>query len=82
MSTGLQRRLRDELLDGEILTSVAEATWLIEAWRREYNEARPHGSLSYMTPGEFAASWAASNSASLRSKRPRATPSPEPANLT
>ena len=31
--------LRDELLDGEIFYSLAEARILIEAWRRHYNSA-------------------------------------------
>jgi putative transposase len=30
-----------------------EATVLIEAWRRHYNEVRPHSSLGYQTPAEF-----------------------------
>ncbi len=34
--------LRDELLNGEIFYSLAEATVLIEAWRRHYNTIRPH----------------------------------------
>jgi hypothetical protein len=28
---------------------------IIEAWRRHYNEVRPHSSLSYLTPNEFVA---------------------------
>ena len=36
-------RLRDELLDREIFTTLEEAKVLIEQWRREYNEVRPHG---------------------------------------
>jgi putative transposase len=31
----------------------AEATVLIEEWRRHYNEVRPHSSLGYLTPMEF-----------------------------
>ena len=38
-------RLRDELLDGEIFYSLAEAKIIIESWRRHYNTVRPHGSL-------------------------------------
>src|SRR5690606_23407261 len=37
--------LRDELLNGEIFYSLAEARILIEAWRRHYNTVRPHSSL-------------------------------------
>jgi len=39
--------LRDELLNGEIFYSLAEAKVLIEAWRRHYNTIRPHSSLGY-----------------------------------
>jgi transposase InsO family protein len=43
-------RLRDELLDGEIFYSIAEARIIIESWRRFYNTLRPHGSLGYRPP--------------------------------
>jgi putative transposase len=43
-------RLRDELLDGEIFYSLAEAKIVIESWRRHYNAVRPHGSLGYKPP--------------------------------
>jgi transposase InsO family protein len=48
-------RLRDELLDREEFATVAQARALLEAWRREYNTERPHGSLGYRTPDAFAA---------------------------
>jgi len=43
-------RLRDELLNGEIFYTLQEAKILIENWRCEYNEIRPHGSLGYRPP--------------------------------
>ena len=43
-------RVRDELLDGEIFYSLAEAKIVIESWRRHYNTVRPHGSLGYKPP--------------------------------
>ena len=43
-------RLRDELLNGEIFYTLQEAKILIEEWRRDYNEIRPHGSLGYRPP--------------------------------
>ncbi len=43
-------RLRDELLNGEIFYTLHEAKILVENWRREYNEIRPHGSLGYRPP--------------------------------
>jgi putative transposase len=43
-------RLRDELLDGEIVYSLKEAKTVIESWRRHDNTLRPHGSLGYKPP--------------------------------
>ncbi|MFC1955565.1 transposase, partial [Chloroflexota bacterium] len=43
-------KLRDELLNGEVFTTLAEARILIEQWRREYNHVRPHSSLGYRSP--------------------------------
>jgi len=43
-------KLRDELLNGEIFFSLAEAQVLIEAWRRHFNAVRPHSSLKYRPP--------------------------------
>jgi putative transposase len=40
-------KLRDELLNGEIFTTLREAQVLIERWRRHYNAVRPHSSLGY-----------------------------------
>jgi transposase InsO family protein len=59
--------LRDELLNGEIFYSLAEARVLIEAWRRHYNTIRPHSSLGYRPPAPEAATppLPASGSASL-----------------
>jgi transposase InsO family protein len=43
-------KLRDELLAREIFYSLREAQVLIESWRREYNQIRPHSSLGYRPP--------------------------------
>ena len=43
-------KLRDELLNGEIFTTLKKAQYLIESWRREYNTFRPHISLGYRPP--------------------------------
>jgi len=43
-------KLRDELLNGEIFTTLLEAKVLTENWRREYNQIRPHSSLGYKPP--------------------------------
>ena len=43
-------KLRDELLNGEIFTTLFEAKVLIEEWKKEYNQIRPHSSLGYKPP--------------------------------
>ncbi len=43
-------KMRDELLNGEIFDTMAEAKVLIERWRAYYNTIRPHSSLDYMPP--------------------------------
>ena len=43
-------KLRDELLDREIFTTLEEAKVLIEQWRRNYNQVRPHSALGYQPP--------------------------------
>ena len=43
-------KLRDELLNGEIFTSLREAEVPIESWRRHYNAVRPHSSLGSDRP--------------------------------
>ena len=52
-------KLRDELLNGEIFYSLAEAKVIIEAWRRYYNTERPHSSLGYRPPAPAAVLWPA-----------------------
>jgi putative transposase len=43
-------KLRDELLNREIFYTLEEAKILIEKWRKEYNQVRPHSSLVYRPP--------------------------------
>jgi len=43
-------KLRDELLNREIFTTLIEASILIEEWRKEYNQVRPHSALNYRAP--------------------------------
>jgi len=47
-------RLRAECLNASWFLSLADARERLEAWRREYNEERPHGSLRNLTPRAFA----------------------------
>jgi putative transposase len=53
------RKFRDECLNEHWFLSLAEAREKIEAWRRDYNQVRPHSTLGYQTPEEFAARAAA-----------------------
>ena len=48
-------KLRDEFLDREEFESEAQAQALGTLWRGEYNTERPHSSLAYQTPSEYAA---------------------------
>ena len=43
-------KLRDELLNGEIFSTVEEAKALTALWRRHYNHHRPHSALGYRPP--------------------------------
>ena len=43
-------KLRDELLNVEIFTTLFEAQVLIEDWRKDYNRIRPHSALGYRPP--------------------------------
>jgi putative transposase len=49
---------REECLDQHWFESLAEAREVIEAWRVEYNEQRPHRALGQQTPAAFLARWA------------------------
>ena len=51
-------KLRDELLDREVFMTLREAQVLVEGWRREYNQVRPHSSLGYRPPApEACVAW-------------------------
>ncbi len=47
-------RLRDELLNETLFRSLPHARAVLETWRRDYNEQRPHSKLGWMTPGDYA----------------------------
>jgi len=47
-------KLRNECLNREVFRNGREAQAIVEAWRQEYNNYRPHSSLGYLTPAEFA----------------------------
>jgi putative transposase len=48
-------RLRDECLNANWFRNLMDARAKIGAWRDEYNGERPHSSLGYQTPNDFAA---------------------------
>ncbi len=50
-------RLRQECLNQNWFTSLADAQQIIGAWREDYNECRPHSSLDHRTPSEFVVRW-------------------------
>ncbi|KTQ87248.1 integrase [Aureimonas ureilytica] len=52
-------KLWDELLNGEIFYSLAEARIVIESWRQYYNTKRPHSSFGYRPPAPAAVPWPA-----------------------
>lgn len=58
-------RLRDELLNGTQFDSLLEAQVLIEDWRTDYNDARPHSALGGLSPSEYAQAWTTANQPQL-----------------
>ena len=52
-------RVRDELLDVEQFSCLAEARVVISDWQEDYNWHRPHSSLGMLAPTVFAAQLAA-----------------------
>ena len=52
-------KFRRECLAREIFYTLSEARVVIEAWRKKYNELRPHRSLGMKTPEEYALGWKA-----------------------
>ena len=64
-------RLRDEVLSREEFATLLQARGMLELWRREYNQERPHSALGYQTPEAFAAAChrAEPGSATLRLAR-------------
>jgi putative transposase len=53
-------RVRDELLDIEELSCLAEARVVIGDWQEDYNHRRPHSALAMKAPAIFAAEWTTS----------------------
>jgi len=49
----LQCPSADECLNASVFVSLADARFKLDAWRRDYNESRPHTSLGTLTPAEY-----------------------------
>ena len=64
-------RFRDECLNQEIFFSIAEIRVVVEDYRRLYNGERPHSSLGYKTPDEFAKSLTTQPANTRRTSHPR-----------
>jgi putative transposase len=56
----LNGTFRDECLNVHWFETLVEAKQLIETWRQEYKESRPHRALKDRTPSEFVSECAAS----------------------
>ena len=74
-------KLRDECLNASWFQNLWDARAKIEAWRREYNEERPHSSLGYATPAAFAARVGALRSPTAPCAPPLGTSSDSAASL-
>jgi putative transposase len=57
-------RFRDECRNEHWFSDICHARKTISEWRQDYNECRPHSTLNYQTPSEFAAGWRKGNSES------------------
>jgi putative transposase len=62
-------RIRDELLAIELFSCLAEAKVMVEDWRNDYNEHRPHSALGMRSPTRFARTWRAEQAAPAASLR-------------
>jgi len=71
-------KFRDECLDENWFLTLPEAREKIEAWRRDYNQARPHSALGYQTPEAFAARAAAQEKEVETAAAPRGASPPTP----
>ena len=54
-------RFRDECLNENWFSDLADAREKIARWKQDYNEERPHSPLGYLTPAQFAQRSAASS---------------------
>jgi putative transposase len=75
-------RLRDELLNVEEFMNLAEAQWFADRHRKAHNQERPHSSLGYQTPAEFATGCAASSATATPALQTRHSQNDEELTIT
>ena len=68
-------RLRDELLNEMLFSSLSHARAVLAIWRADYNGSRPHSQLGWQTPAEFASTFNPRRAQALRYAKSSA-PSP------
>jgi putative transposase len=70
-------KFRDELLNGELFLGLADARWVSDRWRLDYNHRRRHSALVDQTPAVFAADCVLEDSATLDPPEHRTTTDPK-----
>lgn len=63
-------KLRQECLNQHWFLSLADSQEIMDAWRKDYNEVRPHSSLNNVTPSEYAEGTCVPRSGSAKGGRP------------
>ncbi len=71
-------RMRDELLNETVFTSLPQARAALAGWVADYNTTRPHSALGYQTPAAHAAKLKAMGPASPPVRAPILAPLPTP----
>lgn len=75
-------RLRDELLNETLFSSLGQARTALAIWRADYNGSRPHSQLGWQTPAEFASTFNPRRALALRNAKSSAPlPTASPAQL-
>ena len=69
-------RLRDELLNETLFSSLAQAKAALATWKVDYNTSRPHSQIGWRTPTEFAATFPPRRALALRQTKGSA-PTPD-----
>lgn len=73
-SESFNSRFRDEFLNRELFSSLLEAQVLGRDYRRRYNGERPHSSLAYCTPAEYATACRNRSDGGCAPQTPRRSP--------